>query len=570
MITELSIRNLAVIEHVHVSFGHGFHVLTGETGAGKSMVIDALTLLVGGRGSSDLIRHGESKAELEAMFELEPKHPVWETLSNLGIAADPAEPLIIRREITNQGKSICRINGQMVNLTMLRDVGDWLVNIHGQHEHQSLLKTERHLEWLDVYDEATIGPLKQAYLELYDRYISVRRELSELEQTSRQTLQMQDLYKFQLEEIDSARLKIGEDEWLEDEKRKLANAEKLMQAVADSYDALYANGQALDCLGRAIKRLEDITHLDPGPLRPLLEQVQSAYYQLEDAAYQTRDYRDQIEFNPGRLDEIEDRLALIAGLKRKYGSTIEEIIAYADQIRAQIELMENKDERIAELKRALESVRPQLVQAAQKLSEARRNAGDRLAEEIERQLKDLHMAHTRFYVELGTTGADGEDNFTRNGCDHAEFLISPNPGEPLRPLAKIASGGELSRIMLALKTIFARIDKVPVLVFDEVDTGVSGRAAQAIAEKLAELAGSCQVFAVTHLPQVASMGDEHYSIMKVLKDGRTFTIVERLAREGRIEETARLMGGAEITEATRKHADEMLKLADQIRSSRRG
>jgi DNA repair protein RecN (Recombination protein N) len=569
MITELSIRNLAVIEHVHVSFGHGFHVLTGETGAGKSMVIDALTLLVGGRGSSELIRHGENKAEIEAMFELEPNHPVWDTLAGLGIEADASEPLIIRREITSQGKSICRINGQMVNLTMLREVGDWLVNIHGQHEHQSLLKTERHLEWLDVYDESTIAPLKQAYLELYDQYIAARRELSELEQTSRQMLQMQDLYKFQLEEINSARLKVGEDEWLEDEKRKLANAEKLMQAVADAYDALYANGRALDSLGRAIKRLEDIVQFDPGTLRPILEQVQGAYYQLEDAAYQTRDYRDSIEYNPERLEEIEDRLALISTLKRKYGSSIEEILAYADQIRAQIELMENKDERIAELHRAIEQVRPKLVQAARQLSEARRNAGDRLAQEIERQLKDLHMVHTRFYVELRTAGDDNEDSFTRNGRDHAEFLISPNPGEPLRPLAKIASGGELSRIMLALKTIFARIDKVPVLVFDEVDTGVSGRAAQAIAEKLAELAGSCQVFAVTHLPQVASMGDEHYSIMKVLKDGRTFTIVEQLAREGRIEETARLMGGAEITEATRKHADEMLKLADQIKATRR-
>jgi DNA repair protein RecN (Recombination protein N) len=570
MITELSIRNLAVIEHVHVSFGKGFHVLTGETGAGKSMVIDALSLLVGGRGSADLIRHGESKAEIEAMFELESSHPVWATLTDLGIDADPSEPLIIRREISSQGKSVCRINGQMVNLTMLREVGDWLVNIHGQHEHQSLLKTERHLEWLDVYDDAAISPLKQAYLDLYEQYTAANRELSELEQTSRQTLQMQDLYKFQLEEIDSARLKVDEDEWLEEEKRKLANAEKLMQAITDSYDALYANGRALDSLGRAMKRIEDIVQFDTGTLKPLLEQIQSAYYQLEDAAYQTRDYRDSIEFNPDRLEEIEDRLALIAGLKRKYGSTIEEIIAYADQIRAQIELMENKDERITELKRTLEIVKPKLMQAAEQLSEARRMAGDRLAQEIEQQLKDLHMAHTRFYVELRRTeGANGEDSFTRNGYDHAEFLISPNPGEPLRPLAKIASGGELSRIMLALKTIFARIDKVPVLVFDEVDTGVSGRAAQAIAEKLAELAGSCQVFAVTHLPQVASMGDEHYAIMKVLEGGRTFTIVERLAREGRIEETARLMGGAEITEATRQHADEMLNLADQIRSAKR-
>jgi len=561
MIIELSIRNLAVIEHVRVGFGQGFHVLTGETGAGKSMVIDALTLLIGGRGSAELIRHGENKAEIEAMFDLAPDHPVWETLGGLGIEAIPGEHLIIRREITSQGKSISRINGQMVNLTMLREVGEWLINIHGQHEHQSLLKIEHHLEWLDMVDEASIAPLKQAYTDIFTSYTSALKELRELEQTSRQSLQMLDLYTFQLEEIESAGLKIGEDEWLEDEKRKLANAEKIMQAAADAYDALYANGHALDSLGRAVKKLEDIAALDPQPLRPLLEQIREAYYQLEDAAYQTRDYRDSIEFNPSRLDEIELRLDLITNLQRKYGSSIEDVLAYGEKIRGQIEQLTNKDERISDLQQIIDHARPRLVEAASKLSEARRAAGNRLAQEIERQLQDLHMAHTKFHVELKRIGDD--DTFNANGWDSAEFLISPNPGEPLRPLAKIASGGELSRIMLALKTIFAHIDKVPVLVFDEVDTGVSGRAAQSIAEKLSELAGSCQVFAVTHLPQVASMADEHYAIMKQLDSGRTYTIVERLAHDGRVMETARLMGGVEITEATRQHAEEMLQLASQ-------
>lgn len=562
MIVELSIRNLAVIEQVQVSFRQGFHALTGETGAGKSMVIDALTLLVGGRGSSDLIRHGASKAEIEAMFDLPEDHPVWDTLLRLGIEASPEEPLIIRREITAQGKSVSRINGQLVNLTMLREVGEWLINIHGQHEHQSLLKTEHHLEWLDMIDEQSITPLKEAYAEHYTAYMEALKELQELERMNREALQMLDLYTFQLEEIDAARLESGEDEWLEDEKRRLANAEKLMQSAASAYDALYGNGQGLDLLSKAVKNVEDIAAIDPEPLRPLLEQLQEAYYQIEDAAYQIRDYRDGIEFSPERLDQIEERLDLIANLKRKYGSTIEEILDYAEKIRAQIETMTNKDERIRELEALLEQRRPLLVAAAEKLSEARRAAGDRLAREIERQLDDLHMSNTKFHVELKRKTEEA-DAFGPDGYDQAEFLIAPNPGEPLRPLARIASGGELSRIMLALKTIFARIDKVPVLVFDEVDTGVSGRAAQAIAEKLSELARSCQVFAVTHLPQVASMGDEHYSISKELEDGRTYTKVDRLDTEGRVMEIARLMGGEQITDAVIQHAREMLQLALQ-------
>ena len=482
------------------------------------------------------------------MFEVPEDHPVWMTIAKLGIEGEKNEPLIIRREITSNGKSTSRINGQMVNLSMLREVGEWLVNIHGQHEHQSLLKTERHLEWLDVYDESNILPLKEKYQSLYDTYTEAVKELQELEQNSRQTLQMLDLYKFQLEEIDAAHIKVGEDEWLEEEKRKLANAEKLVQAAADSYDAVY--GQVLDHLGKAVKRIEDVTELDASKLQPILQQMQDAYYQLEDAAYQARDYRDRVEFNAERLDEIEHRLDTLMNLKRKYGQSLQDILDYAANIRRQVEQMENKDERIAELQESLQVIRPKLADLAAQLSDARRKAGDRLAKEIEQQLQDLHMAHTKFHVELRSRGSDDEEHsmnstkqaFTRNGWDQAEFLISPNPGEPLRPLAKIASGGELSRIMLALKTIFSRIDQVPVLVFDEVDTGVSGRAAQAIAEKLSELATECQVFAVTHLPQVAGMADEHYAIKKELSAGRTFTIVEKLERADRILETARLLG----------------------------
>ncbi|CAH1197458.1 DNA repair protein RecN [Paenibacillus allorhizoplanae] len=568
MLTELSIRNLAVIEHVHIRFKAGFHVLTGETGAGKSIIIDALTLIVGGRGSSELVRYGADKAEIEAMFDLPASHPVWHTLTEFGIESDASEHLIIRREITATGKSSSRINGQLVNMTMLRKTGEWLVNIHGQHEHQSLLHVDEHIHSLDLFGDAEIESAKKTYQASYDQYMKLQKELNDLQETSKQALQMLDLYRFQIEEISSAKLKLGEDEALAEEKRKLANAEKLYQSSSEAYDFLYATNRGLDAAGKAVSRLQDIVQLDPTNLSPILEQAQSAFYQLEDAAYQIRDYRDSIEFNSSRLDYIEQRLDTITSLRRKYGENIKEILNYLEKIKNEVDTIENKDEIIRKLEDKLILAEKQVGVHALDLSNLRKGIASDLSAQIEHELRDLQMERTQFRVQIAhiidDRGVEVDGNkvrFSRQGIDQVEFLMAPNPGEPLRGLSKIASGGELSRIMLAMKAIFARIDQIPVLVFDEVDTGVSGRAAQAIAEKMSVLSQSCQVFSITHLPQVASFADVHFYIRKEVDHERTFTRVQDMPDAGRIEELARMLGGVEVTETTLHHAGEMLTMA---------
>jgi DNA repair protein RecN (Recombination protein N) len=560
MLIELSIRNLAVVEEVSISFKRGFHVLTGETGAGKSIIIDALGLLIGGRGSSELVRHGTDRAEVEACFELSGDHPVRAVLERLGISSEE-EVVIIRREITSQGKSSSRINGQMVNLGMLKEVGEFLVNIHGQHEHQSLLKVERHLDWLDLFGLKLIGPIKQEYQSLYRDYTHLKKELVELEEKSKNALQLLDLYRYQAEEIGQAKLKAGEDESLHEEKRKLANAEKLFQSASDAYEAIYGQTRGLDSVSKSIHRIESIVSFDRPVLGPLLEQMQSAYYQLEDAAYQLRDYRDRIEFNPARLERIEQRLDQINQLRRKYGADATEILTYYDKILSELSAIENKDEHVEKLRTQLEQLEQKLITCAARLTESRKSSAQQLSAAIEQELRDLHMERTKLEVRV-----ESEHKLGPSGWDDVEFLISPNPGEPLRSLHKIASGGELSRIMLAMKAIFARMDQIPVLVFDEVDTGVSGRAAQAIADKLSVLARSCQVFSITHLPQVACMADAHFEVRKVVEGERTYTRVEELLGDIRVKELARMLGGVEVTDTTEKHAQEMLMLAAHKKS----
>lgn len=567
MLVHLSIRNLAVVESVEISFHSGFHVLTGETGAGKSIIIDALGLIAGGRGSAELVRYGCERAEIEAAFDLPPQHRTWQALAELGISGDPEESLIIRREIGIQGKSTSRINGQLVNLSMLREVGESLINIHGQHEHQTLLRPERHLDLLDAYGVESIGPQKADYQAAYASFIKVNKEWNELRGTSQQALQMLDLYRFQLEEIASAKLKSGEDEWLSQEKLKLSHSEKMMDSVSQAYELLYGS-QGLEAVAKAISRLNEVASFDRKLMEPLLEQLQSAYYQLEDAAFGLRTYREQIEFNPDRLEEVEDRLDLISTLRRKYGDSVEGILQYYEKIRLETDTLENKDELLEQLQSRREQLLQELLVKAIELSKVRRMKAEELGRQIENELKDLQMGRTSIQVKLGIhedpNGVEWEGRKvrpTKHGIDTAEFLISPNPGEPLRPLSKIASGGELSRIMLALKSIFARHDDVPVLIFDEVDTGVSGRAAQSIADKLFRLSHSCQVFSITHLPQVACMADGQYLIEKIVDGERTMTRVEELNEEGRVHELARMLGGVEITEKTTHHAQEMLNLA---------
>lgn len=566
MLRELSIRNLAVIESVTVRFHEGFQVLTGETGAGKSILIDALSLVVGGRGSSDMVRYGCVKAEIEAMFELPSNHPVWATLHAFGIEAMPEEGLVIRRELSAQGKSVSRVNGHIVTMSMLREAGECLVNIHGQHEHQSLFRTEKHLEWLDLYAGAQVSEVLEQYKSVYSRYEQVRQQLRELEDTSRQNMQMLDLYRFQIEEIAAAKLVPDEDEALAEEKQKLMYAVKRRDSASEAYSQLFG-GKGLDAVSRAISRIEDIREFDPAVIGPVLEQLQTAYYGLEDAAFQIRDYRDGVESDPERLAIIEDRLDLMHSLKRKYGETIPDILSYLDRIETEADRIENRDEHVSRLREQGAELYEQASSIGGQLSHLRREAADRLAIAIEAELRQLGMERTTFRVELRQQAENERHRLLQNGIDEAAFMLAPNPGEPLKPLNKIASGGEMSRIMLALKAIFASIDRVPVLVFDEVDTGVSGRAAQAIAEKMSRLSRQCQVFSITHLPQVACMADHHYEINKTIVAERTSTHVTELADVSRIEELARMLGGVEVTEKTRHHAQEMLDLAFRLKGA---
>ncbi|NDI34235.1 DNA repair protein RecN [Chengkuizengella sediminis] len=564
MLIECSIRNLAIIEEANIQFLNGFHVFTGETGAGKSMIIDALSLIIGGRGSSEFVRHGSQKAEIECLFHLEKDHPVINVLIKFGIEIDETENLIIRREITTQGKSTSRVNGVLVNLSMLREIGECLINIHGQHEHQSLLNVDQHLLWLDLFGDEKIKNLKTKYQSIYKRYTMVQTDLRQLEESDKQLLQMKDLYSFQIDEIEKAQLKMGEDEFLTVEKHKLANAEKMYDGINKAYQLLFGTEQTLDSIGKAVSNIEHISHYDQKVLQPLLEQIQSAYYQIEDSSFGLREYRENIEFNPSRLDEIEQRLALIASLKRKYGENLEEILNYVEKIKSDLEQMENKDVKIQELEEEKEIILNELRKSAKQLSDKRRKISNQLSKKIELELCDLQMEKTKFDVHM----SNDMSHFTKEGWDHIEFMISPNPGEPLRPLHKIASGGEMSRIMLALKTIFSKMDRIPVLIFDEVDTGVSGRAAQAIAEKMSMLSKECQVFSITHLPQVACMADAHYLIRKSIENDRTFTHVSHLHEEHRINEMARMLGGVEVTKTTEHHAKEMLVMADKKKEQR--
>ncbi|MEF2244869.1 DNA repair protein RecN [Paenibacillus sp. IITD108] len=567
MLRELSIRNLAVIEEVNVSFHRGFHVLTGETGAGKSILIDALSLVIGGRGSADMVRYGCDKAEIEAMFDLNAKHPVWTVLQQLGIEGSSDDMLIIRRELSASGKSTSRVNGQLVTLTMLREIGECLVNIHGQHEHQSLLKTEQHLEWLDLYAGDLLIERKLQYQAIFAELQQIKGNIRDLEQSTRQNAQMLDLYHFQIEEISQAALKQQEDELLLEEKQKLMYASKRMDGISEAYELLQGK-RALDALSTAMSKLNDILSYDPAKLSPLFEQLSSAFYQAEDVAFQLRDYRDSIESDPELLEQIDDRLALINSLKRKYGETIPDILSYLDSIIVERDLIENRDDILEKLHKQEAAMQKQAAELAQELSHLRSHAGKKLSAAIENELKMLQMPAARFEVSLQPLlEADQSVKLNSNGMDEAVFLLSSNPGEPLKPLNKIASGGEMSRIMLALKSIFAEIDHIPVLVFDEVDTGVSGRAAQAIAEKMSRLALTCQVFSITHLPQVACMADHHYEIRKQITDERTATGVTELVHNARIEELARMLGGVEVTEKTRNHAQEMLDLAHDLKGA---
>ncbi|KMY50744.1 DNA repair protein RecN [Peribacillus loiseleuriae] len=570
MLTELSIRNFAIIEALSVSLEKGLTVLTGETGAGKSIIIDAIHLLVGGRGSAEFIRHGETKAEIEGLFQIDDElHPVYRKASELGIEISDGM-IVLRRDMSTSGKSVCRVNGKLVTIALLREIGRTLIDIHGQHEHQELMDGRLHLQLLDQFGGEKIAKALGEYQKLYKEYDHAMKQLLKLSQNEQQMVHRLDLIQFQFDEIQQANLKLNEDEELSEERKKINNFEKIHEALQTSYLALSGEQKGLDWLSVAMNNLEEAAGLDE-TIKTITEPVSNSYYVLEDAISAISEQLDALEYDPERLDFIESRLNEINQLKRKYGSTIEEIVVYGAAIEEEIETLLNRETHISKLESQIKSVKADLLLEAKNVSELREKNARQLTKKILQELKELHMQKTVFEAHFHHTAfsfSEGDSStIGRNGLDEMEFYISTNPGEPLKPLSKIASGGELSRIMLALKSIFSKHQGITSIIFDEVDTGVSGRVAQSIAEKIYKVAIESQVLCISHLPQVAAMADTHLYIAKNIKAGRTNTSVHPLQYSDKVKEIGRMISGVEITDLTKQHAEELLQQTEKIKQT---
>lgn len=557
MLAELSIKQFAIIDELNIPFKRGMTVLTGETGAGKSILLDAIGLLVGGRGSSEFVRYGQDKAEIEGLFMIEPDHPVIEAAEQYGIDVEDGT-VILRRDLHSSGKSVCRVNGKMMPLSTLREFGRLLVDIHGQHEHQHLMDAEFHLGILDHFADKEIRPLVEEYQTAYAAWKQVADELKRLSQSEQELAQRMDLLAFQTKEIEAAELKVGEEQALTEERDELANFERIHQHIRLSYEAIAEESKGLDQIGVAMREMEEASQLSSS-LSSVSETISNAYYLLEDAKFQLRDQLDSLEFDPIRLDEIESRLALFQQLKRKYGTTIEEVITYGEQVSDELKSMTNREEHLQTLSDELIRLEKIAREAGMRLSSARKVAAESLQHAIHRELKELYMEKTAFEVRFKTT------SLTQDGLDDVEFYMMTNVGEPFKPLAKVASGGELSRVMLALKSIFSRTAGVASIIFDEVDTGVSGRVAQAMGEKIFRLSVGSQVLCITHLAQVAAMADQHLYITKTETNERTKTNVTSLDRESRIDELGRMIAGAQMTDLTKQHVEELLEMSQQVK-----
>jgi DNA repair protein RecN (Recombination protein N) len=562
LLNELSIRNFAIIESLSVSFNKGLTVLTGETGAGKSIIIDAIHLLVGGRGSAEFVRHGENKAEIEGLFFIEgEQHPCYAKAAEFGIEIEDGM-IVLRRDISASGKSVCRINGKLVTIAVLREVGSSLIDIHGQHEHQELMDETRHINLLDQFGAEEILPALSEYQHVFRSFEQTQKKLKSLSENEQKMAHRLDLIQFQHDEIQSANLRINEDEELSEEKHKLGNFERIFESIQTSYSGLQGEQKGLDWIALVMDNLHTAADLNP-EYKNVAESVANSFYMLEDAARTIRNELDSLEYDPQRLNEIDDRLNEINQLKRKYGKTIEEILEYSSKIEEEIETLQNKEVHIGQMEKELASLRKDLRIEASNLNETRKKWAKKLTKLIHKELKELYMEKAVFELRIESN----QETFNKNGTDKVEFYISTNPGEPLKPLSKVASGGELSRIMLALKSIFSKHQGVTSIIFDEVDTGVSGRVAQSIAEKIYNVSTGSQVLCISHLPQVAAMADTHLYIAKVIKNGRTKTSVTPLTVSEKVKEIGRMISGVEITDLTKQHAEELLKLAQNMKAA---
>jgi len=551
MLTDLTIRNLAIIDSLQVSFAPGLNILTGETGAGKSIIIDAVNLLLGSRGGSDLIRSGAEEAAVEALFDISGLEELRRDLAERGVDCDG--DLLIKRSISRSGKNRVFINGGLSTIAQLGDITRNLVNIYGQHESQTLLKVENHLEMLDGF--AGVASLRREFAGIFRSFRAVEEELRQLEQGERDALRRADILAFQVDEIAAAALIPGEDEQLDQERNLLANGEKLLSRTESAYDTLYGGERSLLGSLRSVESAVAEAARYDATLQPLLDAITASYAQLEDTALSLRDYAARLESDPARIQAVDDRLELIRRLKKKYGETIDDILACHVGMNSELEQLQGRElsrDRLESGKSALEA---DLLRVGNELGIRRLEAAARLQTALEQELHQLAMKHARIVVRIDTLPEPRENGFQR-----VELLFSPNPGEPPKPLAKIASGGELSRIMLALKQLHPESD-VPTLIFDEVDTGIGGATSAMVGKKLQAVAARQQVLCITHLPQVAAHADTHFKVEKHVAGERTTTAITPLDKDARVEEIARMLGALVITDKSREHARELIQHA---------
>ncbi len=552
MLLELQVKNLALIEQAQVEFGEGLNILTGETGAGKSIIIGSVNMALGGKASKDSIRQGADSAYIELLFSVG-SDAQREALKAMEIFPAEDGTLIISRKILPT-RSVSKINDETVTTAKLRQVTALLMDIHGQHEHQSLMDIHKHLEILDAYGKGKIASWKEKIRQEYQEYRKLKERLSSMETGQEDRLREADFCRFEIENIEEAALKEGEEEELTARYRKLSHVQRIMEALSSAYEALEG-----DSLGRAVRDVDQVAGFDED-LAPIRDQLLDLEALSNELGRSIQEYMDGCQFEESEFRQIEERLDVIRGLQAKYGPTIAQVFKVLEEKKKRLEELENYDEIREELKRKASEAEKVLAGDCEQLSAIRKAAGKILAEKIKESLIDLNFLEVEFVMEFRRL-----DHYTIEGFDEAEFLISTNPGQPVRPLKAVASGGELSRIMLAIKTVLADTDEIPTLIFDEIDTGISGRTAQKVSEKLKEISRTHQVICITHLPQIASMADSHFEIVKSIKGKETVTNIRRLGREESIDELARLLGGAEITEAVRKNAKEMKELAERAK-----
>lgn len=572
MLTELHIQNFAIIDKLDLRFDSGLIILTGETGAGKSIILDAVVMLIGGKADTTFVRTDSDAAFVEAVFQLKgPEKEAVHFILNREELMDDPNYVVLMREVRKEGRSVARINGRTVNVGLLRELGALLIDIHGQAEHLSLLDPRAHLGLLDRYAEVD-QPLGN-YRQTYQTLMNLRRELTDLRKAQSDSNRRIEMLTYQSEEIDSARLKAGEDEELRKERDRLANAESLAENAQEALAILDEGSPetpaATDLIGQAAQALATLAKIDAGQAE-LSNQAELLIETISDVVHTLRDYLEEIEFNPKRLDAVEERLDLIHSLNRKYGGSIPAVLAYGADARKQLETITGAADRINELEMQEANLLEKLSKQGTVLSEKRKSSALKMSKGIEAELNDLKMQSARFSVDFQTkpdlNGIPLQDGkriaFDQNGFDRVEFLIAPNPGEGLKPLAKIASGGETSRLMLGLKNILAKADEVPSLIFDEIDQGIGGRVGMVVGHKLWNLSRTHQVFCVTHLPQLAVFGDQHYQVQKLVENGRTLTRVESLEGEPRLLELSQMLG--EVGEGTLRSAHELLQVARQM------